>query len=492
MSSSVNLIYQAINLGSGFAFNNIKNHQHELSDVKVDRREYSYRSDDIIEGFPLLTCKTRFRECMEINLFLMHRYTGQYSTQRSKQSQSNSTFSEGYVASLNGEGLDLKTVITLAKELRYFLDWLEKDGSSYEEVIAAPLSKDSAQDDVKNLPIWRYHEYLCNRVRTKDRQKRLSFSVAQNRIAVVKHFYLWTYKRGIIESIPFSLEYKKLRYSSRNSAAEDTIYSLPTSKSNKGGFYQWVSNLKIPRTIKQKSDSPNQKLQPYSPTELVALLSSEVVAHRTYGTMTKCAYLGGFRAFEIVAIDYNDIFNPTLIENKKRKLQIPIKRKGHKVVNIIVSHSLMSALYNYTLDTEWTKRRLKHEIKYGMNNPEHPLPLFINRSGERMVEATPSNIISLVRKELVKKGKPTLTRTFHDLRSTFGTYLAVYLFERGLSAKEIRLFLRKFMSHESFAVTERYIDFAKVTDLDEFGAMSAWVQDIYNEVNKMIEADNAA
>lgn len=492
MTRAVKLLKQKVNLGSGFAFNDIRNPQSETIPPIAIRRKYSYRSDNIVEGFPLLACPSRFRECMEMNLFLMHRYTGKYSTQRNKKSESDNVLSAGYLASMGGAELDVSTVLTQAKDLREFLIWLEEDGSNYEEVVASPLSRDSSEEDVKNLPIWRYHEYLCQKVKNKNKKTRLSFKVAQNRISVVKHFYLWTYKRGKIDSIPFSLEFKKLRYSSSSQSVEDTLYSLPTLQSDKGGHYQWVSNLKIPRKIKQKEDTPKEKLQPYSQAELVTLLSTKIAKHRTFGLMLKCAYLAGFRAFEIIAIDYNDTFDPNLEQNKNRKLHIPIVRKGHKPINIIVTKNLMTLLHNYTLDDVWLKRRGKHETKYGMNNPENPLPLFINSSGKRMSESTPTNIISQVRKELKNKGETRLQRDFHDLRSTYGTYLAIYLIKKGESPKEVRLFLRKLLSHESFTVTERYIDFAKATDLDEFGSMSTWVQDIYNDVHKQIEEKDAA
>ena len=164
MARAVKLLNQKVNLGSGFAFNDIRNPQSEAISPIANRRKYSYRSDNIVEGFPLLACPSRFRECMGMNLFLMHRYTGKYSAQRNKKSESDNVLSAGYLASMGGAELDVSTVLTQAKDLRAFLIWLEEDGSNYEEVVASPLSRDSSEEDVKQLPIWRYHEYLCQRV----------------------------------------------------------------------------------------------------------------------------------------------------------------------------------------------------------------------------------------------------------------------------------------------------------------------------------------
>ncbi|MBU2878710.1 site-specific integrase [Aliiglaciecola lipolytica] len=483
------IIKTEVNLGKGMSFHLDQSGQPINTEEGI--RTHSYRHDKVEPNFSLLYHPDRITECQEMNLFLMHRFEGHFCLKKNiKESEA---FSDAYYASQPGKKLDVKTVHSIAKHLKAFLDWLVKDGASYFEVIAAPLSRQSVDDDISQLPVWRYHKYLCDRVATNDKTKRLSYNTAQERIRAVKTFYIWSHKRGAIDSLPFSLEYKQVRIKSKAKPSESSLFQLPTSTTRSGGLWEWVSNLSIPRTIKQKEDSPDKELQPYSPQELKQLLQTVTAQRNSYKIYLQCALLGGLRSFEVSAIDQSDIFDPDKIENKKRIPKLNIVRKGHKPVRLTIARVLMKLLYLHTLLPENKKHRTKHETTYGMNNSEHPLPLFMNSSGERINEETPGNTISIVRKEQRERELEILSRTFHDLRATFATYIAKYLIEKGESESSIRQILMTLMSHESFKTTKRYIDFAKSVGGDSNGAMSEWVQDIYGDVDELLlrEAENA-
>lgn len=195
-----------------------------------------------------------------------------------------------------------------------------------------------------------------------------------------------------------------------------------------------------------------------------------------------------FRSFEVVQIDARDVVNPDK-DKGKVSYKIGLVRKHHMAKPINVTRTLMRELYEYTRSQEWEKRRIKHESKYGVDNPENPLPLFLNRSGERMAETSPRDTIKYVRQELKLKNKPLLTRSYHDLRATFGTYLAIYLIKKYEDPKRVRSILRKWMGHEKFETTESYIDFAKASDPSEFGEMDQWVEEIYSAVKPMLDGE---
>ena len=299
----------------------------------------------------------------------------------------------------------------------------------------------------------------------------------------VREFYIWSYHRGIAEKLPFELELKAIRKKKSNDF--DILYSIPNKNSSGSSIQAWVSNLSIPKKFKQKARKP-EALQPFNRQELAALLNTNVAKHPTYGLFLKCAYLAGLRSFEVVKIDYCDIVNPS--ESPTRSVyKIGLVRKHHMQKPINISSALMGQLFEYTQTARWKNRRKIHEEKYQINNPEQPLPLFLNSSGERMADTTAGDSIRYARKEQRNKGVEVLKRSYHDLRSTFGTYLAMYLIQKLEDPRRVRAILRKWMGHEKSIVTESYIDFAKATDPSEFGAMHDWVEDIYRNVKKLSE-----
>lgn len=484
-NQTVHISKQEINLGKLPTFIKNVDGQYKLDTEK--RRVISFGSDQIESEFPLIVCRSRVRECLEMNLFLMHRAQGKYAIKNNKHKDS-VAHSTAYLASLHGEGVGMKYILSLAKDLRDFLEFLVKKNFCYEHVLAAPLAKDSANDDIASLPIWQYQQALIKRVeKSKNAKGHLAYSTANRRIGAIRHFYQWSYKRGCINHLPFSIKIQVLKRKSKKNSAS-TLFAMPKPNSS-SSYAQWVANLSIPKTCKQKADAPTE-LQPYSPHELVQLLSTDTAKHRTYGLFFKCAYLGGLRDFEVPQIDAKDIFNPTKDRKNglRKAYRINLIRKYSKPVNLLITHSLMSSLYAYTLDPEWTVRSVKHETKYGMDNPKHPKPLFMNRYGEQMADGCCGTAIRQVRREQRNKGLPVLERDFHDLRATFGTYLAMQMVLAGVSEARIKSTLLKLFSHEEFSTSEDYLDFAKaLMNTDEHGEMSVWVNDMYTEVHNMLK-----
>ena len=148
-TTKTKIIKTSVNVGKGMSFH--LEQSGKPIQTKNGIRTHSYRHDKIVPNFPVLYHRTRFTECQEMNLFLMHRFEGHFSL---KENQKNDeAFSDAYHASQPGKPLDVKSIRSIAKHLKAFLDWLDKDGASYFEVIAAPLSKQSVDDNISRLPV---------------------------------------------------------------------------------------------------------------------------------------------------------------------------------------------------------------------------------------------------------------------------------------------------------------------------------------------------
>lgn len=448
--------------------------RNDAGDYALDEfgtRTISYYKDNIIEKFPQLYDPTLLDASLEMNLYLTQRASGEYSRYRNKKKISELVWSTGYIASQKGEPLNIKTISSIAKDLKLFLDFISQNNWSYLDIIAVPIK----ESDREFLPIWQYQRKLCERVKSQD----LGFKTAVRMLSRVRGFYVWSFMRGKIGQLPFDMKLTSIK--KKKNDDYDILYAMPNKENVKEGLQVCVSDLTIPKTIKQKAKS-QKGLRPYSASELNLLLDTDTAKHRTYGLLLKCAYLGGLRSFETIQIDYSDLKDPS--KNSERAFyQIGLVRKHNMPKPINITRSLMQSLWDYTLDETWKKRRLKHEILFGKDNKNEPLPLFINSQGKRMAETAASDTINMVRKELKSKGSEVnLERDYHDLRATFGTRLAVAAMDAGTPEKRVKAILRKWMGHEDFNTTELYLNFATVSPTSEFGVMHEWVNDIYKEV----------
>jgi|TARA_R110002051_G_C8762237_1_gene501859 integrase len=483
--SSTKIITTEVNLGKiPFFLTNETNDLSELETPPHGLRALSYHTDQIIEDFPLISCPDRIKECMEFNLFIADRKTGAFSIKKNKYSQNEQyVWSQGYLGAKKGSGLKTKSLMPIAKDLRRFLDWMIDENITYEEIIAVPIDYDpnSIMEAEELLPVWRFQQHLTDLVK---RQK-LSFKLADRVLQNVRTFYLWSYRRGESNALPFSHKIKNIRVTRSENA--DAVFAMPgTRAANKRALRSYVSNLRIPKTAIQKDKAPKKKLMAYSGAELKLLISTSIYAHRTYGLFIKCGLFAGLRAFEVVQINHDEIISPS---EKRVSFSLSLLRKFNKPINLRISPKLMEELWNYTQDKEYLRRRELHERRYGANSSEHPLPLFLNKSGERMSENSVKNSIAKVRVELKELGLPIIERTFHDLRATFATLWAIALIRKGYEPSEIKAKLTLLLSHENFHTVQRYLDFATEGRVGYHGAMDPWVVDIYQEV--AARADNS-
>lgn len=441
-------------------------------------RVLRYHTDNIFDNFPLLYCPTRLMECLEFNLFLIDRKTGAFSLKQNRYTENDKyVWSKGHLSARKGSELDIKTILQIAKDLRKFLDWMIEYNVSYEEIIAVPKNFDphSIMEAETLLPVWRFQQYLTNLVKERVMSYQRGNRILQN----VKAYYFWIFRRGEIHALPFSLKFKAIKV--RRLDDTESLFSIPGSiKAHPMALKAHISNLAIPKNAIQKDNNPDEGLLAYTAEELKLLMKTDVYAHRTYGLFIKCALLAGLRANEIVQINRDDVIDPS---SNRVSFSLPLIRKFSKKTNLRISPKLMNLLWNYTQDKVYLERQRKHEQQFGMNNSDHPLPLFINKNGQRMKVNSVTNSIQKIRTELKERNIPRLERTFHDLRATFATYWAIALIKKGYSPNDIKAKLMLLMSHESFETTQRYIDFAIEGRVGHHGAMEAWVVDIYQEVS---------
>lgn len=472
------IIKSTLNIGNLPYLANCNDHkitEKVCGDFKL--RDLCYHSDNLFHDFPLISCSERLRECLEFNLFLVDRKTGAFSLKRNRHTENEEyVWSKGHLGAKKGRELDIGSIMPIAKDLRKFLDWMIEQKITYEEIMAVPSNYDphSIMEAETLLPVWRFQKHLTALVKNKTISFKLGNRILQN----IRAFYLWSYRRGEVNALPFSHKLKAIKVRRHDDA--ESLFSMPGVKPDHSrALRTYISNLTIPKSAIQKDDKPNQGLLAYTADELQLLMKTDVYTHRTYGLFLKCALLAGLRANEVVQINRDEVINPA---SNRIGFSISLLRKFSKADNLRISPKLMTMLWDYTQDNVYLERQRKHENKFGINNSEHPLPLFINRDGMRMTVSSVSNSIQKARAELKERGLPGLERNFHDLRATFATYWAIALIKKGYSPNDIKAKLMLLMSHETYETTQRYIDFALEGRMGKHGAMEPWVVDVYQEV----------
>ncbi len=480
----VKVVPTRVNLGSHPEF--IMDDQGEyqintiVSDIKL--RVVKYTRDEIVEKFPMLVSSSRLADVLEMNLFLTHRYIGQYSIKRNKaQSYSDLVELNTTRTSDRGTRIDIATVETSAKHLAAFLRWLINNGVDWAESLSEPLNERAPS--LEPLPIWRFRRDLIKQVESG----LLSYGYASNRIQVVKTFYEWAWKNHRIQSIPFkhitkTVHRRSSKQSDSNSTGLDSLlFGMGKGPTKKGGIPVFTTNLALPKKITQKQASPEDGLQPYSLTELNAFITSDTLRKDNYALWAELGYRCGLRTMDVVQLNYGDLHNPDVVSNKQFKITLQ-SSKGNKMRRFTLSRDLMGKLWAFVNTDEYAKRRMKYEIKHGLDSK---LPVFINNMGDRITKRSVSNVISIVRTEQKKKGVPVLKRTFHDLRATFGTYLASYMLEAGYSDDFIKVTLTRELGHNDFEVSKRYLNFAK-TDCAFSNVAAPWVTEMYKPLQALL------
>lgn len=483
MPTETRIIKTTLNLGKIPYF--VKDNENQIIQdncSELNLRTLQYHTDKIVDDFPLISCSIRIKECLEFNLFLIDRKTGAFSMKKKRFTENEEyVWSRGHLGAKKGEGLATESLIPIAKDLRKYLNWMVDQDVSYEEIMAVPDNYDpnSIMEAETLLPVWRFQQYLTSLVKNKQ----LAFQLGNRILGNIRAFYLWSYRRSEVNALPFSYKLSAIKVKRQDDA--ESIFSMPGRKpEHNRALKAYISNLAIPKNAIQKEDNPHKGLLAYNSAELKLLMDTKLYAHRTYGLFIKCALLAGLRSFEVVQINRDEVVDPS---GDRVSFSLSLLRKFSKSVNLRISPKLMQMLWDYTQDNKYISRQLKHEIKYGKDNLDHPLPLFINRNGERMSDNSVRNSIQKARLEIKESGLPSLDRDYHDLRATFATYWAIALLKKGYSPNDIKAKLILLMSHETFETTQRYIDFAVEGRVGKHGAMDAWVVDLYQEVMSRVK-----
>ncbi|GAM65259.1 transposase [Vibrio ishigakensis] len=482
LKALVKVVPTRVNVGNRPDFIVDDNGEYEMHRIapNIELRAVSYTRDEIVDRFPLLVAPSRLSDVLEMNLFLIHRYIGQYSIKNNTKSHSHLAESQLNRACARPVRIDMATVEASAKHLSAFLRWLIDNDVEWAESMSEPLNDRVSNLDM--LPIWRFRQSLIDQVESC----KLSYSYASNRMQVVKTFYEWAWKNHRIQSVPFKYITKTIRKPSYKSSNIDTslsnlLFGMGNGPTKKGGIPVFTTNLVLPKKITQKQSSPEDGLQPYSLDELSSLVSSDTLKRDTYALWAELGYRCGLRTMDIAQLNYEDLQNPHAVSEKEFKITL-ISSKGNKSRRFTLSRELMGKLWAFVNTDEYAKRRVKYEIKHASGSK---LPVFINNMGRRITKRSISNLISIVRAEQKEKGLPILKRTFHDLRASFGTYLASYMLEAGYSDEFIKVTLTRELGHSDFETSKRYINFAK-TDSSFSRVASPWITEIYEPLQTLL------
>lgn len=449
---AVSIIQTKLNLGAMSSFDG------ELIEVagKCQIRAIDYQRPHIVDKFPLLFSDTRFKDCLEVNLFLEYRYKGKFLRPK-----------KGGQKNLLG-GVTVKTIKSIANSLKIFLKWLEQEGIEWKDLYAT-----SASEKAKEwLPPYRYRAHLIGRVKRND----LSLNTANLYISHVRQLYEWAWQTKRIEKLPFKYTDKVIK-KKRSNAEFDLIF---TSFSNNRGMLVQTNDLTIPKKIQQKQIGLNDGLSPFSQKELQQLYSTSYMQAESRRLWADLSLLCGLRAFEVTLLNESEIVDTSLDETKVYSVDILGKFNKHR--QILVPRSLMARLWTYKNSTERLKRSVRWDSKRNLIDK----PLFINRSGNRLNEGSITNITSIAATEL-SGSKVKFERSFHDLRSTFATSLARFLLENNLPLGFIRYKLMSLLGHSNFSTTEKYIDLARTITYDK--RMKSWVDDVFGGLDQELSAE---
>jgi site-specific recombinase XerD len=444
---AISIIQGLLNLGSLPSFHGGKIDVADRYQIRV----IDYQKPHVVNKFPLLFSDEHTEACLELNLFLECRYKGKFLKPQ-----------KGGQKNLLG-GVTVKTIRSIANSLKVFLKWLDNEKIDWKDMYMVSVS-DKAKEW---LPPYRYKHYLIGRIKRNE----LSLDTANLYISHVRQLYEWAWQTKRIEKLPFNYVDKVIKRKKSNTDFDLIFSSLDYSR----GIVVQTSDLIIPKKNKQKKMIFNDGLSPYNKEELERFYSTEYMQTESRKLWADLSLLCGLRAVEVTLLNETEIIDTYLDETTVYSVRI--LGKFNKYREILVPRSFMARLWCYKNSPERLRRSSKWDSKHSLSNK----PLFINRSGDRLNEGSITNITSISATELLNR-KFYLERSFHDLRSTFATYLARFLLEQDLPLGFIQYKLMSLMGHTNFSTTEKYINFARTTTYDK--RMKSWVDDVFRDLEK--------
>lgn len=299
-------------------------------------RVIEYLKDNIVDKFPLLSCETNMLATCELNLFMIHRYLGDFSVSRNAPREGDAVFTQGYLSNRKSDGLSLKGAKSLADSLLPFLVWLNENDIDWQTLIAEPAT--NTRSGYGTHPLWNYRNYIKAQVENDE----IGFETGRNQVSAIRQFYEWCWKNRRINKLPFTHLKKVIRRESKSGAA-DLLFSMTHKEAS--GIPVWTTNLALPARSKQKKASPEKGLDPYSIAKLSSLLSSPELDNPLYELAVKLGFQCGLRSFENLYLTKDMIFNPCTDERpahmvsivgkntKQRRIAIP---KGVDGVSVCV------------------------------------------------------------------------------------------------------------------------------------------------------------
>lgn len=420
------------------------------STTGIEIRKITYQKGSSLENFPLLLCAKNIETCLDLNLFLQHKYTGAFNHDIDRTHYSLTT------------DVSLQTISSIANSLRVFLQWLCVNGWHWkdncnEEIIANTIW----------LPTYAFRAHLIDEVKAD----RLALTTANLYIGHIVQFYYWAYLNNKITVRPFNFSKVPLRKGYASSTS-DLLFGFTPSQA---GHEVLTHDLRIPQKYRAKTKAFDSDLCPYSQEELIQLLSAPSVQSSPNKRLwIQLGFRCGLRAAEVASLNAQDFRRST----SKSFSEVLITGKGGKVRKAYIPFDLVAQINDFKNSHEQLRRKQKWEQR-SLNEEE---PLFINRSGKRIQSASISNLIHHVRKPLISQGV-TFKRSFHDLRSTFATGIAKYMVIQGHDHGLISYKLTTLLGHANFDTSRKYINLAK--EITAGPILSGWEKDIFGNLDTL-------
>lgn len=427
-------------------------------DGLMELREVRFHQDALVEDFPLLWCQARPIDALEMNLFMEHRYRGQFARPK-----------VGGRKNLRG-GVTVQTLKSVANSLRGFLGWLAETGTDWRETSAVADSERAKSW----LPAYRFRSHLISRVEADDIWR----DTANLYISHVRQFYEWAVRTERIRRIPFKYKLVPIK-KPRMDGSFDLLFDAP--RGGPKAMMVQTSDLAIPKKYKSKSDAMDDELTPYSLQELNCFFGSKHMKLAGRRLWAQLAHACGLRAHEVTSLPEDVVVQPS--KSGPKVFPVRVLGKGNKERTILVPTFLMEALYRYKNSDERLRRAAKWDLEHGSDSGR---PLFLNRSGERIKSASLTNLTSCVARELAADGVD-FRRSFHDLRATFATTLARFMLERNMPIGFIQYKLMALLGHENFSTTLKYINFARTVTFEQ--QMHDWVEQIFGGLGPILDLE---
>lgn len=382
----------------------LKEFNYKVLDNKDIEYSSNERKEDRLEKFPQIFNFENLETSIEFNRFLLDKF-----------------LENNFNVNSNGQEVTIGRIKSLRNSLIKFLNWLTANQINWKDHHYLKYE----------LPIYKYRNYLIDEIKRVNSP--IKYSTANTNLGDVRMLYEWAKSKNVIEELPFSYQ----------------IIYAPTSNNNRisSRAPKIKKMLSADITIPKKYIQPSSKeLSAYTEQEYNLLINSEYCQAKSRQLWIKLAKEYGLRRIEIANLNQD-------ILNDEYKGTYKVTGKFQKQRGIYFKEEILEEIKDYCNSKSRKLALNKYYENKGFTNAP---PLFLNNKGDRINEATISNIIYPVKDELGNKGF-IFDKTFHDLRATYAVNRLIELLKDQVNLDDMKYALQDELGHTLFDTTKRYL-----------------------------------